>query len=548
MASLTIFRIGEAAEGSVPSAFDDVIDPGVLGSCQIHDYTDSYLTARLYIAPADSEIPRWATFVRGGFPAAMFATSAVNQAVVVASVRHRNRERVFALCFGPSRTLVRKSLIDPVFGRRVVLNLVAAESGTSALSQGRIRQVDARTIEDNVRRSRVQRSRDTVFESFGVDPQRDLLDRIVGAPSDTERFGRRVAGGESLRLEVGIAFDELGGLLRQILSIHSRTTYRNQFAWTDRVRTVKDPALIARLRDRAVQLLLDGTGTIELAPPEVVDWDRISTFVYELGDREEHNDLRLEDYLEVLDRSRARELDYQRMATHRVTAKDSDGVPIAHWSVARTLVGEFPLDDSQYIVDDGRFFVVAADYFAELNSFVESIGQPSSAFPSTSSETLEDTYNKLVASSAPSWLLLDKKTVKPGARTTAIEICDLLSSRGEVVHVKRKLGSADLSHLFSQGYVSAECMWESSDARDVIREKIKQQAKVRKRDAGAFTQYIEEPFSAGELTIVYAILADWKGRAPKDRLPFFSKVNLRHFVQLMKRMGFNVAIAAVDAD
>jgi uncharacterized protein (TIGR04141 family) len=113
------------------------------------------------------------------------------------------------------------------------------------------------------------------------------------------------------------------------------------------------------------------------------------------------------------------------------------------------LTGDFELGGAHYVLDNGKFFVVAADYLEELNSFVESISGPATTLPPTTAATLEDDYNKEVARSGPEWLLLDKKTIKPAARTTEIEICDLMS-----------------------------------------------------------------------------VLADWKGRPPQERLPFFSKVNL----------------------
>jgi uncharacterized protein (TIGR04141 family) len=66
-------------------------------------------------------------------------------------------------------------------------------------------------------------------------------------------------------------------------------------------------------------------------------------------------------------------------------------------------------------------------------------------------EAVAVSYNERAAF-AHGYYLLDKKLVKSTRTTTAIELCDLLTSNREFVHVKhRKGGSAGLSHLFSQG-------------------------------------------------------------------------------------------------
>ncbi|HEV8172289.1 MAG TPA: DUF6119 family protein, partial [Actinoplanes sp.] len=165
----------------------------------------------LYLPAANPEPPRWAPFIRDGFGDIAIEPNAASQALLVVSVHRYKRNRLFAVAFGHARFLLRHELVEPAFGRRVALNLLYEDdqAGTDA---SRIRQVDARTIEANVRRARVQRSRDTTFETFGVDPQRDLMDRIVGAPRDVNQFGTRVSGGDSIRLELDMAF---GGLVRQ---------------------------------------------------------------------------------------------------------------------------------------------------------------------------------------------------------------------------------------------------------------------------------------------------------------------------------------------
>jgi len=546
MPSLTVYHMRFDSDGDGPDRFDDLVDPDSLPSCQKYDLTSRTLTARLYVPTVFPRMPLWSSFVAQGFPDATIGMGVMTQALLIASIRRHRRERVFAIPFGHARHLVRAELIEPTFGRRVALNMLYEPPGSGPADHSRIRQVDVRTVEANVRRARVQRSRDTTFETFGVDPERDLLDRIVGVPGD-ERFGTRVSGGESIRLDVSIDFDELADLLRRLLAQHGKTIYREHFAWVDRVRPVMDTELLGRLRDQTDELVRAGSDALDLAPPEVVDWDRIDRFVFDFGERSEHSDLRLSDYLAAVAASRVRHVDHNRMVTQRVSARDGDGTLVGRWSVFRCLFGELRLDGAHFILDNGRYWAVAASYLEDLNAAIAAIPAPDIVLPSSTATTLEDTYNKDVVAVGDDRLLLDKKDVRPAARTTSIEICDVMTSAGELIHAKRKFGSSELSHLFSQGYVSAETMHAGPDLRAVISAKIDEQAKAQGRDPRAFNQYLSEPFRPDALTVVYAVLADWQGQQAKDRLPFFSKINLRHHHQQLRRMGFNVAFAAVEA-
>ncbi|TAM66290.1 MAG: hypothetical protein EPN48_17930 [Microbacteriaceae bacterium] len=53
-----------------------------------------------------------------------------------------------------------------------------------------------------------------------------------------------------------------------------------------------------------------------------------------------------------------------------------------------------------------------------------------------------------------------------------MEFCDVLSSGGDLVHVKRKSRSSTLSHLFAQGSVSATTLLSDGHCRTQIRQLI----------------------------------------------------------------------------
>lgn len=547
MPAITLYRVRDVLVGDLPAVFDQVVEPDALGSCDKYDHSTADLDARLYVPAVVAVPPRWVSFIEPAFGDAAIGTSIAKRALVVAAVKRRNRSRVFAIPFGHARHMIRSELIQEAFGRRVALNLLYEPPlPGDAPAYQRIRQVDGRTIEANVRRARVQRSRDTSFETFGIDPERDLLDRIVGVPPNRDRYGHVISGGTSLHLDVALDFENLAGLLQNVLAVHERSTYRTHFSWVDKIRPVRDADLVSELRDRAAEMIRDGEDGLDLAPPEIVDWDHVSSFTFEVGNQPtEHADLKLSGYVAAVDGSRTT-VSGSRLTTHKIAVRDGDGTLVTRWPVFKCVFGEVVHRNERFIVDEGRFYRVDVDYLAELDEYVAQLPSPTVVLPATTADVHEDVYNS-AAAGFPDRLLLDRKNVWPAAGTTAIEVCDVLTAEGELVHVKRKLGSSDLSHLFGQGYVSAEAIHSGPEVRDRVRAKILSESAEQQKPGAQFEGWFKEPFNSGALSVVYAVLADWQGDAPEDRLPFFSKVNLRHHVRAISRMGYSVALTAVEA-
>jgi uncharacterized protein (TIGR04141 family) len=106
-----------------------------------------------------------------------------------------------------------------------------------------------------------------------------------------------------------------------------------------------------------------------------------------------------------------------------------------------------------------------------------------------------------------------------------------------MIHVKNKGQSAQLSHLFSQGKVSAECFVSDPTFR-------KQVSDIATQKFGAEVfDYARKPLSE-EFEIVYAII-DTKTSSIEEKLPFFSKVNLMITAQELDRMHFKYSVCLV---
>jgi len=194
---------------------------------------------------------------------------------------------------------------------------------------------------------------------------------------------------------------------------------------------------------------------------------------------------------------------------------------------------------------------VKRDCRKALNDYIDALPGYRSRLESANAQWTEGEYNAYAASRDSRYILLDKATVKVSGHASPVEICDLLSDDGDFIHIKGKLRSSALSHLFTQGYVSADLLVRSPDYRRKVRKKVEtvlsgESDEVRESFAGVLSRLDEDAFSPKDFRIVYGIIADWDDRSASAALPYSSKVNLRLHAEDLKRMGFKVALKPIQ--
>jgi uncharacterized protein (TIGR04141 family) len=84
-------------------------------------------------------------------------------------------DRWFAISFGGGYQKLEPGAIEHDFGLRVVINTV---------DHNKLRSADVRTPDDNSTTTRTQASRHSSQEVFEIDPERDLVRGLEGAPCD----------------------------------------------------------------------------------------------------------------------------------------------------------------------------------------------------------------------------------------------------------------------------------------------------------------------------------------------------------------------------
>lgn len=412
-------------------------------------------------------------------------------------------------------------------------------------SAGKLVAVDAKKRSGDTIRSRQQASKATTFEAFDLDKLRDLVGGATGRPYD-RRWGTRITGADPLTFAADTDFAGLGKLCRELTEAHDRDDYRDSFGWLDAIRPITDPALMAAIQDHLVQRLKVGDiADLDIAPPEIIDWARVDGFKYHFDQRGVRRpDIRLSLYIAGLLHSESDPdvIDLTYLQRKSIQAIDSDNHEAYRWSVWRCLCGEFEFQNKTYVVDEGEIFEVSTDYLQELNEAMARIpNREDLAWPSASPTLDEDDFNDAAANALAPSVLMDKQLVKGRMQTTTVEVCDVLTAGKRLIHVKRHLGSRDLSHLFSQGFVSANLL--QSDA--AFRRETHKKVKTLSTD-DAFNFFDVDNLNASDFEVIFVIVAAWCGRSIIDAMPFFSKVNLKRTVEDLINRGFKVGIARVD--
>jgi hypothetical protein len=147
----------------------------------------------------------------------------------------------------------------------------------------------------------------------------------------------------------------------------------------------------------------------------------------------------------------------------------------------------------------------------------------------------EDKYCSDVAEAvgAP-FALMDREFIHIGGTHDKVEFCDLFSTGNDLIHVKRYNGSGVLSHLFSQGTVSAEAFRSEPEFRKQALELLPERFRGK-----------VEPPSPSDFRIVFAVVGEAAGPLS---LPFFSRVNLRQTVRRLEAYGYRVALAKIAVE
>jgi uncharacterized protein (TIGR04141 family) len=550
--SLTVFHIRSYIEGQKVDTFEQILRNPT--EVQSFDLTaEMAFEARLFVSMSALRLPSWVAFLQEGFSDLIISEIQSTRAVLAIRIQYEDGYEIFAFTFGYGRYLLHPSSYDRNYGLRVALNVIYDQIA-GEFNPNRVRSVDAKTVAANTILTRRQTDRKASFETFGIDIQRDLLRAVTGTPIKSDVWGTLISGSDSLTANPTIEFEDLGNYCNLIATTYGKDTYKESFYWIDNLKPITDPEQIMNLEKSLINTILNNSDKICLTVPEIVEWGEISTFCFSFERDNTFDDPDDGNLVDALRRTgHLDELTIENLRrTWALEGLSNESDVEYDWSLLKCLSGEIELDGKKYILSEGEFWEVSNDFIKKLDEFIEALPETVYPLPDSPGDITEGDYNVLAGQSNPNFLLMDKKVVTILGKTTPIEICDLFTDTGCFVHVKRKLSSSALSHLFAQGLNSADLFLMNPDFRTAVMNKIREQEEARVAESGdstfrgRFSTFSVEGIAPGQYEISYAIIAKWRGRTFSGALPFFSKLTLRNHVEGLRRMGYKITVARIN--
>lgn len=440
----------------------------------------------------------------------------------------------WGLCWGMGWLLLDQSLIDGAFGQRLALRSVDPDLLSSL----------TRTVLDE--RAKVDRSSipsGSGLTGFGIGGFGELITRVVGKAEIkglTVNKAFRVRGADAVSLPLGLTpttlladlkvLDDLLAqkprpeleVLEQLVPVKKRTSLHDKLEAHLKAELQKAPGV------SKIAVAWPHENLSENQPPE-------SFRVKRGGMREVKQETPTAEVILKLmqgqDVSKLDTIAIQLFSDANGENPVSTDIPLRKW-----VAYEKEESKRRYFLYNGQWFEMDLNYAKQLDDRVKDIfARPAGlTMPAWDSRDDEAEYNKKAAKVLEA-VLMDRKLVQTTQNKRGFEPSDLITEADVYVHVKSATSSAPLSHLFSQGGNSAHALQHDQEARDNLRERVKQRG--------------GDPDLIGikPRRVIYAIRAKKVGGSiTADDLFSFSKVSLVRVFDELESRGIQVRVANIE--
>lgn len=430
-------------------------------------------------------------------------------------------ERLLAFTFGHGRSLINLQTIVRGFGLRVAMNLGDPKQ---------LKSIDKSTLDKVALNTRSQASKNTGIEDFDFEFDHEILKSLT-AVVDNEDTLEIISGNDAVALYTEIQFNTIQEIADRLLEAYELQVFRQTYPWFEYIEPERDRSVIDILDELVIiELNNNRLNNFWLAPPEIIDYMNFSGFVYRQSSAPVfYQELNLDTFL--TDSRFRRNITLSSFKNKKIFVYDASEEAINKWSAFRCLNGEVSHNQTRYILNDGQWYKVKPSFYVEVCSYFNSIDISNLPFPNYQGQ-LEGPYLRSIANGVD-FGLLDQQWVRPNGVSNNLEFCDLLSSCNGIIHVKKYGSSAVLNHLFAQAFQSIEMLINSPEVLIQVNQHLANTSLSLNFNPSA---------SPREQRIILAIMDHSPGSLD---IPFFAKVNLRHYVRKIKSMGFNVEMAKI---
>lgn len=476
----------------------------------------------IYIAETVEKKSKWQRLLEEGAMSTIpELTNSSNRAILFLRVENR----IYSCCFGYGQYLLNSACIESDFGLKTSLN---------SMNPDKLRSMDKAKLDELTVQTRIQSSVSTDRGSFDIDVIGDLLRSITGETID-KSLGNSITGTEAVYISPKIEFTDIIPVIKKLNNNYNLDKYKEKFDWIDNLEHEKNPDLIDDLNEALVDALKNKDSIVtSISSPFILDWTDFAGIRFtEKGDL---TDLEITNYYDF--KEDISDLTVEKLKSSFLYFENGASETRGAVSLMKCLNFQTKLGESIYVRTLGKWYRISKIYSDRIIEEVRKIKTSDSSFIECENSWDEKTYNIELAASNSSFSLFDRKMIRCEAAKTDIEACDVLTQNKELIHIKPKNQSSTLSHLFSQGRISAIALNSDKMFRKNMRKIIKSN--------GDFDQDVIplEKVNNSDFTITYATIT--KGETGIiEGLPFFSLLNLRQSAQFLFEHGFNVKVKKI---
>jgi uncharacterized protein (TIGR04141 family) len=317
------------------------------------------------------------------------------------------------------------------------------------------------------------------------------------------------------------------------------------FDWVDHLRPVKDKDLCGVL-DLALlgAIQAQDADHVYLAPPEIIDWEDYDGIRFGTAKKTEPAEFEIESFYAYMKDPMDWDLERLRKAGLSLVRR-AEGVDDRRFTLYRCLIFDHAHGNERYVLTNGGWYNIEADFAAKVTGFVADLQEATLDLPQydPAIDTRESEYTARACANNQAFALMDQKNVKPTNARTLVEVCDIFTEAGQFVHIKPFKASSTLSHLFSQGAVSAELFQCDPGYRSQARKKVIS----TRRPLGTLIPSKSGIITVAPFEVVFAVI--WKDHAEKGpwqtALPFFAQLNLMQVAQRLQMKNFRVSMKLI---
>jgi uncharacterized protein (TIGR04141 family) len=457
---------------------------------------------------------------------------------------------VYEISYGSGRHLFPDEVRDQRFGLRFLIR---------CLDPGRVQAIVRRRPDARGRTDSTLVPAGAPVWTLGIMESAEIVRRVGGLADDLDvtyatKSGTsiKVTGGTGLQMRLAVSPGALVADIREVERVCREREPHESFAFIDYIQPIATPAKKAELDAQFDELLgtTDGDGrVVPVVPvPALDDLSAAHSFTLQIGPGTPpaRDQLEFRYFLQrTLPMRAGTRMAALRKGHVRMNADDDGTEVLARVRADRWLEAHVcDADERRFFYMDGNWYEIGDQYVQASRHEIACLfpDQPSIDLPPwyLPSGRDEGEYNANVPCVRGDYVCLDKnKRVRDplGPSRSSLEICDLLGPDNELIHVKRAKGSAPLSHLFSQGLVSAQTLrYGPHEAREQFA------AEVRRLGKG---KTLDPAFRPKK--VVFAILMENGKELTADSLYPFSQVTLAHVARVLGTYDIEVEVIGIPA-